>query len=138
MKTEAIQEAVENVSECCALDFDAQEMARGLGWFSIALGAAELFAADSLARWLGTENRTGLLRVFGLREIGAGIGILSQKHRVTAPWLWARVAGDALDIAALAAALADKRTNRGAVEIALAAVLGATAADIVCAQKLPE
>lgn len=132
MKTEAIK-AVENAAE----EFDAVALARGLGWFSIALGAAEVFCADGLARWLGTENSTGLIRLFGMREIGAGVGILSQ-DRPSAPWLWARVAGDALDIAALGAALATRGTHGGAVKIALGAVAGATALDVVCAQRLAQ
>src|SRR3954468_20641023 len=51
-----------------------------LGWFSVGLGAAELLAPATVARVIGVdpdENR-GLLRVFGLRELIAGVGILTR------------------------------------------------------------
>ncbi|MFC7551316.1 hypothetical protein ACFQU7_01900 [Pseudoroseomonas wenyumeiae] len=35
------------------------QMARGLGWFSIGLGLMELFAARSLARSLGMQGQKG-------------------------------------------------------------------------------
>ena len=68
-------------------------LARGLGWFSIGLGVAELVAPGQLARFLGMEERTELIRAYGAREIMTGIGILSQEDPT--PWIWGRVAGDA-------------------------------------------
>jgi hypothetical protein len=61
--------------------------------------------------------------------MAAGVGILSQRN--PGPWLWGRVAGDAVDIGALAAAL---RTSgrRAIVAIALGSVVGVTALDIAC------
>ena len=47
----------------------AKTLARGLGWFSIAVGLSELFAPQALARFLGMEKHTRVLRTFGLREI---------------------------------------------------------------------
>ena len=56
-----------------------------------------------MAASLGMEHRTPLFRLFGLREILVGFGILAKP---TSPaLLWARVGGDALDLAALAAGL---------------------------------
>ena len=51
-------------------------LARGLGWFSIGLGIAEVLAPGHLARFLGMEERTELIRAYGAREIMSGIGIL--------------------------------------------------------------
>jgi hypothetical protein len=112
----------------------AQTVATGLGWFSIGLGLAELLAPRALARCLGMRGAEGLLRFYGLREIGAGVGLLLARD--PGPWLWGRVAGDALDIATLATGLEDDNPQRGAVGVALAAVAGVTALDIVCAQSL--
>jgi uncharacterized membrane protein len=50
-------------------------------------------------------------------------------------WLWARVAGDLMDLALLGAALTDKRNQRGRVAAALASVGGVTAADFVSARQ---
>ena len=109
-------------------------VATGLGWFSIGLGLAELLAPRMLARCLGMRGSEGLLRFYGLREIGAGVGILLARD--AGPWLWGRVAGDALDIATLATGLEEDNPQRGAVMAALGAVGAVTALDIVCAQSL--
>jgi hypothetical protein len=77
--------------------------ARALGWFSIGLGVAELVMPRALARAAGMPNVPTLTRLYGLREIGVGIGLLASKD--PAPWLWARVAGDALDMATVGAGL---------------------------------
>lgn len=112
---------------------DTKKVAKGLGWFSIGLGLAEVFATKPLGRILGMENHPKLLRVFGLREIGAGVGLLSRSR--LAPWLWARVAGDALDLAMLSSALVagTKRRNAG---IATGAVAGVAALDIITGRRL--
>lgn len=114
-------------------DMNERTIARGLGWFSIGLGLAEVTMPKTMARTMGLQGGHRLIQAFGLREIAAGIGILSQRKR--APWLWARVAGDALDVAALVAALAASR-KRGVVAAALASVAAVTVADVVCAGQL--
>ena len=111
-----------------------ERVATGLGLFSIGLGVAEVVAGRALGRALGMEDQTGLIRAFGLREIAAGVGIFSQP-RPTA-WLWARVAGDALDLAALGAAFNDDNPKRDNVGIAIGAVAGVTAVDLWCAWRL--
>jgi hypothetical protein len=109
-------------------------VARGLGWFSIALGVAELVAPGKLARTLGLEGHERLLQAYGGREIGAGVWALSD---TPAPAIWSRVAGDFVDLATLAAGLrgADDEQRRNAW-IALAAVVGITAVDIFTAASL--
>lgn len=115
-------------------DGSADRLARGLGWFSIALGAAELAAPGYLGRALGMEDRTGLLRAYGLREIAAGIGILAAAD--PKPWIWGRVAGDALDIATLSTRLDRDNPQRASAGAALGAVAAVTALDLYCARRL--
>jgi uncharacterized membrane protein len=50
--------------------------------------------------------------------------------------MWARVAGDAMDLATLSAAAASPRTRKPAVAFAAANVLGVAALDLLCAQEL--
>jgi hypothetical protein len=109
--------------------------ARALGWFSIGLGLAELIAPRALARLLGLEGREGVLRVYGVREIATGVGILNSSK--PEPWVWGRVAGDALDIASLGAGFV-KSENKLGVAAAIGAVAGVTFADIATAQILSE
>lgn len=73
------------------------DLARGLGWFSIALGIAELAMPRTIARACGMRQHAMLVRLYGLREIATGVGILKSNN--AAPWLWARVGGDMLDMA---------------------------------------
>ena len=74
-----------------------QAVARGLGWFSIGLGIAEIVAPRLVAQAAGLRCADNVVRLYGAREIINGVGILLARKR--APWMWARVAGDALDIA---------------------------------------
>ena len=116
----------------------AESLAVGLGWFSIALGAAEVLAPGSVARLIGVnerdENSTTWLRAMGAREIGNGLAILAQPDR--AAWLWSRVGGDALDLSLLGSAMAQDDADRGRLGAATAAVLGVAALDLVCARQL--
>src|SRR5204862_1068288 len=96
--------------------------ARGLGWFSIGLGLAELLAPRLLSRAFGMPGASGAVRACGIREIATGIGILASRNPT--PWVWARVAGDALDAATIGAALGGG-TNRAGAALGLASVAGA-------------
>jgi hypothetical protein len=113
---------------------NAHSLARGLGWFSIGLGLAEVLAPRALTRGLGMQGSEQLLQAYGLREIATGIGILSSEQ--AAPWIWGRLAGDALDIATLSTGLKEDNPKRENVGIALAAVAGVTALDLVCGVSL--
>lgn len=111
----------------------ARTLARGLGWFSIALGAAELLAGSALARGTGMPRRSALVRGFGVREIVNGVGLL--KSGSPEPWMWARVAGDAADLATLAGANFGGRAGAGNLA-ALGAVAGVTVLDLMVARSL--
>lgn len=118
-------------------DSGAVPLAIGLGWFSIALGVAEVAAPRSLARVIGVrpgEDTDSILRGYGAREIATGLAILAQPDQ--AKWVWARVAGDALDLGTLGAAMNSEHSDRGRNAFATAAVLGVTALDVICAQRL--
>ncbi len=114
---------------------NTHQIAKGLGWFSIGLGLAELFDPQALENFLGVSHREGLLRFYGAREAICGVGILASKKPDSA-WLWARVVGDVMDIAALSEIYAHKHAKKGNVTMALASVLGITALDVLCAREL--
>jgi hypothetical protein len=113
---------------------DAATVARGLGWFGIGLGVLELVAPRALTRALGMKHRAPLVGGYGVREIANGVAILAADDPT--PWVWARVSGDAVDLATLAGGLAGPRRRRGNVGLALAAVACVTALDVACALAL--
>ncbi len=100
-----------------------------LGWFSVGLGITEIVAPRALAGLIGVRPRAGIMRLMGLREVAAGIGILSSRR--PAPWLWARFAGDLVDLAALAAG----KRDGGRTAAAIGAVAAVTVVDGLCAQR---
>ena len=113
----------------------AKRLAKGLGWFSVGLGLAELLAPKAIARISGVSNtHTGLIRLYGLRELASGVAIFSQEKPTEA--VWSRVAGDALDLASLGVAFASPDAKRGRVAFATANVLAVTALDLICANQL--
>jgi hypothetical protein len=118
-------------------DVGAEKLAVGLGWFSIGLGLAELLAPKQLGELIGVDKkRQSLLPFFGLREIASGIGILAMPRPAGA--VWSRVGGDAMDLAFLGSALASDKTDKPKVAVATLAVLGVTALDVLCAQRLSQ
>lgn len=113
-----------------------EQLATGLGWFSIGLGLAELTAPRRVARLMGlAENQhSTTLRALGVREVVHGVAILAQPG--SAPRVWARVGGDALDLSVLGAAMAESETDRGRLLAAIGAVMGVTVLDVMCARQL--
>jgi hypothetical protein len=109
--------------------------ARALGWFSIGLGVAQLLMPRTMSRMVGVEGREGTMRACGLREIVTGIGILGSSNPT--PWVWGRVAGDALDLAALGKGFSGS-DRKGSLALATGAVAGVTFADYATAQILSE
>jgi len=107
------------------------EMASGLGYFSIALGVAELVAPRAIRRMAGIDTPDALVRGYGVREVATGVAIL-MTHDAT-PWIWGRVAGDALDIATVALAPPDWRGGDRKKPWALGALVAVTAIDLYCA-----
>lgn len=110
---------------------------RALGWLSLGLGAAQLAVPQMLASGVGLRKASGttrLMRLVGARELLAGVGILRRRH--TRGWLWARVAGDLMDLALLGTALKSvKKRRRGRLPVALLAVAGVAVLDLVVARR---
>jgi uncharacterized membrane protein len=116
-----------------------KRLANGLGWFSVGLGLAEVIAPRKIAHLTGVPDKDknrSLLRLYGLRELAAGVAILSQPQ--SPRWLWGRVAGDLVDLAELASAMNSRGSEKTRVVTATAAVLGVTALDVLCARRLSE
>jgi hypothetical protein len=111
----------------------ADRMVKNLGWFSIALGAAEIAFAPRVNAAFGLRRSSSLPVIFGLREIMQGMLCLSVEKRVGA---WSRVAGDALDIAVLMNALDRRNPKRENVKMALASLFAVTAVDVAVATSL--
>lgn len=109
---------------------NSRALATGLGIFSFGLGAAELLAPKFFAKRLGMKSASPMVRLYGLREIAAGIGILASP-KIGA---WMRVAGDALDLATLAPGLRAGNKHRLFVSLAGTAVSLVTAVDLLAAK----
>ncbi|HET7600411.1 MAG TPA: SRPBCC family protein [Gemmatimonadales bacterium] len=113
-------------------------LSRGLGVFSLALGAAQVASPRGLVNLVGmedTKRNRDLMLALGLRELASGVGILSQRQ--PAGWLQARVGGDVMDLALLGSALATDGRNRDRkrLGIAIAAVAGVLALDVLAARR---
>jgi uncharacterized membrane protein len=117
-------------------DGNAEQLARFLGWFSIGLGITEIVAPRQLAEMIGVENKPGLFRLMGIREIGSGIAILTQEQPAGA--VWSRVAGDMLDLALLGTQLDSNNPEREKTLAATMSVLGVTAVDLYTAKSLSQ
>lgn len=120
-------------------DLDDEQLATGLGWFSLALGGLQLAAPRFVNFVTGIDNRLksrALQRFVGVREIAAGAGILSQAQPY--PFLAARVVGDVMDIAALALAMTSRRNGRIRVALSTALVGGITAVDVAATRRVAQ
>jgi uncharacterized membrane protein len=70
----------------------------------------------------------------GIREIVTGAGILAGVGRPI--WLWARVAGDIMDLALLGRSFRSRRANRPKLLASVASVAGVLALDAITAAQL--
>ena len=107
----------------------AAQLVKALGWFSVGLGLAQLLAPRQVSRAIGMTERPDMMRVFGMRELASGIGILSQRRPTG--WLWSRVAGDAMDLAVLGLAARSQQGGRRRIALTTAAVAGVAALDLL-------
>jgi uncharacterized membrane protein len=124
-------------SEPPALDrADATGLIRGLGWFGVTLGVAELAVPRLLASAIGVDPDGAapvVLRAMGLREIASSSAVLVRPDH-PAP-RWARVIGDAIDLGLLGLALARPGTGKRRLALALGMVAGVTALDVIAARR---
>jgi hypothetical protein len=106
-----------------------------LGQNSIGLGLWGLLAPKGVNRFLGLTNSPQTTQLlFGAREMAAGMALFSDPTRSNA--LWARVLGDAFDIAVLSSLTGRDNPKRGNARLALGVVLAITAADVVTAYRM--
>lgn len=127
---------------------NAAKFSRGLGWFSIGLGLAELLAPRKLSELIGLDDtHDNTLRLLGAREIASGIGLLGRPKPTG--FMWSRVAGDAMDLALLGSALAQRDarpaafrqfrdTERRRLTGTLIAVAGVTLVDLLVSLRLSQ
>lgn len=113
----------------------AAQMTSALGWMSVSLGMAALLKPRAVSQAAGlpdSKRTTRALRAVGLRELSTGAGLLWQPQN--AGWLWARFAGDAMDLGLLAAAGRHGHRHRGdRLAIASAVVAGIAVLDLLAA-----
>ena len=106
-----------------------------LGWLSIGLGLAQLVAPRGLARASGLRGVSPFwIRAIGLREMACGVGLLRGETRPA--WRWSRIAGDAMDLSLLGAAMASRRHARTRLAATAAVVAGVTAIDYIASAQL--
>lgn len=110
------------------------KVARGLGWFSIGLGVVEVLTPGLVNRLVGAREGHAFIRAFGVREVAAGTAILTLSNPT--PWVWARFAGDLMDMAALALAMNTGNPDRHRAAKAIIGVAAVTAVDFLVARGL--
>jgi uncharacterized membrane protein len=113
-----------------------EKLASGLGWLSVGLGLAQVFAPAGVARLIGlrpSRRTQSALLAIGLRELASGVGILTSGGR--APWLWLRVGGDVMDLALLRSVPSPRRAQSRGLAAAVGFVGGALLLDALAAQQ---
>lgn len=115
-------------------DTGASALVQIVAGTSIALGLIELLAPRRVTRTLGMRGLGSLVQLYGLREIAKGIGLMRAKD--PAPWMKARLAGDALDVATLMPFLSRSNRKRENAALALLSVIAITALDEYCVKRL--
>ena len=116
---------------------DKDPLAQFLGWFSVALGTAQVAAPRALCRLVGAKEDGAaptVMRALGARELAQGAGILIRPRPTM--WLWSRVAGDALDLSLLGLTAAKNEGRRGRTAFAIANVLAVTVPDVLESRRL--
>jgi uncharacterized membrane protein len=110
----------------------AQTIARGLGLFSLGLGAYQLAAPGQFVQSIGMRakpERETETRMVGARELAAGAALLARPMPVT--WMWMRVAGDAMDLALLRREMGRRDVQRQRLGSAFNAAAAITAVDVL-------
>ena len=111
-----------------------ESVARGLGWFSVAVGLAFLVAPRRLARLFGMGDRPGLSRYLGVRDVLVGAGLLGWKS--PAPWVWGRASADASDAVMMGWGILSGRFSRGPAAVVLVGAAGLSAYSALLARRL--
>jgi hypothetical protein len=104
---------------------------------SLGLGVAQLAAPDTVRRISGVDDsptsRT-VVPLVGARELIHAAGLLTSRRKGV--WAWTRVAGDAMDLTALAVAITHRGGSRRRRLVAVTgAVAVITALDLLTAVR---
>ena len=89
-----------------------------------------------LARLIGLTDdprRRLILRLIGCRELAVGVGIFSGRGR--SAWLWARVAGDTMDLVLLAVEAGSPGKARRRAPLVFGAIAAAAVVDVVASVR---
>jgi uncharacterized membrane protein len=126
-------------SQADTMQPEDRNLAKFLGWFSIGLGIVQILAPRQFLRAIGVrddeDDNLTITTLVGLREISAGVGILSRPRPVN--WIRARVAGDVMDLALLGSAFtSDDGDEKEKVAAAAAAVVGISVVDLLASERL--
>ncbi|MCD6061905.1 MAG: hypothetical protein K0R03_52 [Moraxellaceae bacterium] len=104
--------------------------AKAIGWVSLGLGAAELIVPGWLQRQLGDGSYNRLMRIFGVREMLATVGVGGQGVDAAA---WSRMAAETIDLMGIAGT-AQRRMQDGRIGTTLMALAALTALDAMVAR----
>jgi hypothetical protein len=106
-----------------------------LGAASFGLGLSEVLGPRRLAVLAGVDDSrhaTRVIRAFGFRECASGAALVAGPPKL----VWTRVAGDALDLGLLLAALKGRiGRRRRRCATAAVAIAGITALDVYTARR---
>ncbi|MDZ4375657.1 MAG: hypothetical protein U1C74_30110 [Phenylobacterium sp.] len=110
-------------------------MSFALGQNAIGLGLWGLLAPKGVNRFLGLQCAPQTTQaLFGAREMATGMALFSDPTRSGV--LWARVAGDAFDIAVLSKLTRRNNPKHANARLALGVVLAVTALDLITAIRM--
>lgn len=114
---------------------DDHTLARGIGWFSVAVGAALVVAPERTVSGFGMGERPRLGRFLGARDLVIGAGILTRRND-PAPWLLARALSDAQDTAILIGGIATGAFPREKALFGLTVAMSGCVASLALARRL--
>jgi hypothetical protein len=111
---------------------------RVIGLSSVALGTAALIWPDRVARRVGVngEGAPETVAAFGAKEIAAGAALLAPVK--PGPFLWARVAADAVNIGGLVLAFRRPGAHRTLLTLLTGAAVAAVIVDLLAAGEAVE
>jgi uncharacterized membrane protein len=120
-----------------AQDPTSDRLLQALGWASLGLAVPQLVRPGGVTRTVGVGDgptQRAVAQAVGAREVVHAAGLLAPGLRTR--WIWTRVAGDAMDLAALGRALRRHDGHgRGRTIAATAAIAGITVLDVYAAAR---
>lgn len=111
-----------------------RNLVKGLRGASFGLGVTEIVAPRKVAAMSGVpDNRRSrsTIRALGVRELGHAAALFFGPSQL----VWTRVAGDAIDLAALGAGMSNRTASRARGAAAAVGLVGITAVDVLAAVK---